>query len=285
MGEPDMAYTKDKFNQEVSDVRARMKAVRDNAKAEGMPNTRFYQELLYRMAPYGVHASLSWLREQCDPDNTTPPSLRKLFALKQALDEYQRNTGLSADVRGDKGEGRETAQHVPRTAEHDEVEDARLTENLELVGKIAIENPARAIRIAAKLLNSDIDKHVKAGGGVMVFLEYLRARISFSHDLTLSNMPLHTIRDVRTKADAEAINPSFKTLAAVLYTLSAIEAAYDTFPWGSDAALNETIYDIRAQQEKAKAKKKTPSIAQQNRALMNKIVGITVIKPKATQRS
>ena len=280
-----MAYTKDKFNQEVSDVRARMKAVRDNAKAEGMPNTRFYQELLYRMAPYGVHASLSWLREQCDPDNTTPPSLRKLFALKQALDEYQRNTGLSADVRGDKGEGRETAQHVPRTAEHDEVEDARLTENLELVGKIAIENPARAIRIAAKLLNSDIDKHVKAGGGVMVFLEYLRARISFSHDLTLSNMPLHTIRDVRTKADAEAINPSFKTLAAVLYTLSAIEAAYDTFPWGSDAALNETIYDIRAQQEKAKAKKKTPSIAQQNRALMNKIVGITVIKPKATQRS
>ena len=282
-----MAYTKEKFNQEVSDVRARMKAVRDNAKAEGIPNTRFYQELLYRMAPYGVHASLSWLREQCDPDNITPPSLRKLFALKQALDEYQRNTGLSADGREDDGEGgdREIAQHVPRTAGQDEVEDARLTENLELVGKIAIEKPASAILLTGKLLNSFIDKHVKAGGGVMVFLEYLRARISFSHDLTLSNMPFHTIRDVRTKADAEAINPSFKTLAAVLYTLSAIEAAYDTFPWGSDATLNETIYDIRAQQEKAKAKKKTPSIAQQNRALMKKIVGITVIKPKATQRS
>ena len=274
-----MGYPKAQFEQDVTEVRERIRAVRDNAKAQGIPNTRFYQELMDRITPYGVRASMSWLREQCDPDNITPPSLRKLFALKQALDEYQSQTGITAEGEAtDKG-GAGRKEHDPRTAGHDEVDDAQFTETLENLGKISIEDPKRAILITAKMLNRCIAHHTKAGGGVMIFLDYLRARISFSHDLALSNMPFHTMRDVRTKADTEVINPSFKTITALLYALSAIEAAHDTFPWGKDAELNETIKDIRAQQEKENNRKKKPrSLAQQNRDMILRAVGTAVIK-------
>lgn len=283
-----MGYPKAQFEQDVTEVRERIRAVRDNAKAQGIPNTRFYQELMDRITPYGVRASMSWLREQCDPENITPPSLRKLFALKQALDEYQSQTGITAEVEAeDVDDGPRTVGHPDDDAplipiELEEVDMAHLAESLETVGKIALENPSRAVLLAAQFLNMSLKTHSDKGGKIMPFLAYLRARMLFTHDMTLSNMPLHTIREVRTKAQAEALNPSFKTIAALLYTLSAIGSVHNKFPWGDDKNLEATVKDILAQQaeaqKKLEKKRKHRSLAQQNKDMIRNAVGTTVIK-------
>jgi len=274
-----MASKKDHLNQTVKEVREKLRGLRDAAKAQGIPNNRFYQDLLDRIEPYNVRASLTWLREQCDPDNEKPPSLRKLYALKQALEEYQTQTGLEP-----------TYHQIPRITvhgpnvslpeHHDAISHEVLQEKLRGIGKIILEDPTHAILLAGQYTTACVQKHADAGGSIMILQDYIRARIEFSHGIALSNMPLHSLRDIQTIEQAKRANPSFKIVAAILYTLSALAAA-DSFPWGKDQDLLDTIKDIRAQQkaeQDEQKKKKTPSLRQQNRALMDKVPGITIIK-------
>lgn len=274
-----MSSKKDLLNQAVVEVRETLRGLRDAAKDQGIPNNRFYQDLLDRMEPYSVRASLTWLREQCDPENDKPPSIRKLYALKQALEEYQDQTGLNPKP----NQTPRITVHGPEIQlpeHHDAISHEVLQEKLQSIGKIILEDPTRAILMAGQYTASCVQKHADAGGSIMIFQDYLRTRIEFSHGITLSNMPLHSLRDIQTPEQAKRANPSFKNVAAILYTLSALAAA-DSFPWGNDQDLLDTVKDIRAHQkaeQEEQKKKKTPSLRQQNRALMDKVPGITIIK-------
>ena len=279
-----MTTKKQDFDLLTEETRNRLQTLRDAAKQAGISNSAFYQNIMQYMAPYGTHASATWIREQCDPDNITPPSLRKLYALKQALDEYEEQTDLPTTVDGAGDMPQQDS--APRTMDldRDEVGDELYAEGVEGLGKTILEKPTKAVLIIADLLNSTIRRHTEKHGNLTPLITYLRTRVDFSHDITLSNMPIHTLRNIRTIEHAKNLNPSFKTLAALAHVLVTINTA--NFPWGDDDALEETTKDMVAEKKgRGPRNKKYPSLAEQNKALIMKAQGTHVLGKKLTKRT
>ena len=277
-----MTAKKQHFDQLAEETRNRLQVLRDAAKQDGISNSAFYQDVMQYMAPYGTHASATWIREQCDPDNLTPPSIRKLYALKQALDEYEETCKFPTPPEKDAI----TQEHAPRTADldRDEVGDKLYAEGIDGMGKLILEKPTKAVLCIADLLNSTINRHLKKGGRLTPLTTYLRTRVDFSHDITLSNMPIHTLRNIRTIEHAKNLNPSFKTLAALAHVILTINAA--NFPWGDDDALEETTKDMVAEKKgRGPRGKKYPSLAEQNKALIMNAQGTHIYNRKPVKRT
>lgn len=281
-----MPTKKQDFDQLTEETRNKLQTLRDAAKQAGISNSAFYQNIMQYMAPYGTHASATWIREQCDPDNITPPSLRKLYALKQALDEYVEQTNNPTTLDETRNRPQPEQNNEPRTADlgRDAVGDEFYNQGAEALGKIILEKPTKAVLIIAELLNATITRHLKKGGHLTPLITYLRTRVDFSHNITLSNMPVHTLRNVRTLEHAKNINPSFKTLAALAHVLITLHAA--NFPWGDDDALEETTKDMVAEKKgRGPRDKKYPSLAEQNRAMIMKAQGTYVQGRKLVKRT
>lgn len=254
------------------DTRKRLHMLRDAAKENGTPNTEFYDKILALMAPYGTRASATWLRQQCDPDNPSPPTLRKIFALKQALEEYVETHDVQNTRKQQKPEEQD---HEPSSTGYDPVEEATVTESLDALGRYILEEPTKAVLYIANMLNRAVSAHARKGGNITTLTQYLTTRIDFTHGIKASNMPIHTLRGVRTLEQAKALNPSFKTVAALAHALATTHNT--NFPWGDDQNLATTIKDMNQQiKHRGPRAKSKMSLAERNKELIQKIQGTDV---------
>lgn len=157
------------------------------------------------------------------------------------------------------------------------VDDAHYTETAETLGKTMLENPTKAVLTVANMLNQTVAAHLKKDGQITPLITYLRTRVEFTHSITISNMPLHTLRNIHTLAQAEAMNPSFKTLAALAHVLVSIKTA--NFPWGDNDNLAQSTKDmVEHIAERGSRYKKPPTLAEQNLALIRGSRGTKVVK-------
>lgn len=285
-----MSLKKDDFDNLAKTTRKRVQNLRDVAKRAGIPHTEFYDTILTYMAPYGTHASATWIREQCDPDNTTPPTLRKLFALKQAIDQYIVTTpNPTTDAHLDDPDRNVPARSITAPTAVDlkpktEVDLANHADTVEALGKTILEKPTRAVLTIATLLNNTLQTHTQKGGTLTPLITYLRTRVEFTHDIAISNMPIHTLRNVRTLEQAKTLNPSFKTLAALAHVLVTINTA--NFPWGDDDDLEQSIADMVAEKTNREPRaKKQKSLAEQNRELILRAQGTHVLERKLAKKT
>jgi len=155
------------------------------------------------------------------------------------------------------------------------VDDAHYTETVETLGKTILENPTKAVLTVANMLNQTVTAHLKKGGQITPLITYLRTRVEFTHNVALSNMPVHTLRNTHTLAQAEALNPSFKTLAALAHVLVSIKTA--NFPWGDDDNLAQSTKDMADHiADRGPRDKKPPTLAEQNLALIRGARGTKV---------
>ena len=256
------------YRQEVIDTRSRFLNLRKDAEISGSSKDAFYDDIRSRMAEHGVFASITWVRDQCDPEHLSDPTYAKFKVLISVMADKRKELNQSSVSHGARNADKDDISRVlkkpadeptvtareSRITEPDDIEKVIFDEDVERATKKLLNDPEKALLGIARLLNQIINRHTAKGGTIMHFLEYIRARAEFTHNIALSNMPLHALRSINTVRDARTANPGLKTTLAIYSVLLFLNSIRTKFPWGDNDFVIDNLREIRdvlKQREKA----------------------------------